>query len=169
MERCTRATAIMRQASTPLRAELTIDSAKPHPRSSSGWGSKRRCTATQIIPSAAPTISRPSKPLEKYSAFEWPKGCSSSGGASATVTIANAKMAEARFTKDSMASESRPTESVTHQAAVLSAIVTTAVAMESLSRVLVCMATAAESVCRGACGRQASVTRANLRLPTCTT
>jgi hypothetical protein len=76
------------------------------------------------------------------------------------MTIAIANSADARLTKDSIASDSRPTESVTHQARVFTAIVTIATATESLSKLLTC-----------ACGigQRLSVTRANLRLPTWTT
>ena len=52
------------------------------------------------------------------------------------VTIINAKMALARFTNDSMASDSRPTESVMYQARVLSVMVMMATATEAHKRVL---------------------------------
>ena len=81
--------------------------------------------------SAATKISTPSKPLEKYSALWWPNGWFSSGGRAATMTIANANIAPARLTSDSIASDSRLTESVTHQAPVLSVMVATATAIES--------------------------------------
>jgi hypothetical protein len=42
------------------------------------------------------------------------------------VTIISAKMALARFTNDSIASDSKPTESVMYQASVLSVMVTMA-------------------------------------------
>ena len=61
-------------------------------------------------------------------------GCASSGGASATVTITSAKIALARLTKDSIASDSRPTEPVTYQARVLRMMVTTATPAETASR-----------------------------------
>jgi hypothetical protein len=60
-----------------------------------------------------------------------PKGWSSSGGRAATVTIASAKIAPARLTTDSIASDSRPTEPVSHQAPVFSTIVASATATES--------------------------------------
>ena len=83
------------------------------------------------MPAAAPRISRPSKPAEKYSALRWPNGCSSSGGASAIATIHNANNAVATLTKDSSASDSRPTEPVKAQAAVFSTMVATATAADS--------------------------------------
>ena len=61
---------------------------------------------------AAPTISAPSKPLEKYSALVWPKVCSSSGGLAATESASSATRAAMRLTKDSSASDRRPTEPV---------------------------------------------------------
>jgi len=81
------------------------------------------------------------------------------------VTISKPKMALARFTSDSIASDNKPTESVMYQASVLS--------------VMVMMATTTEASSRR-CGVKnrsgikdmaayPSVTRANLRLPTCTT
>ena len=81
--------------------------------------------------SAATKISTPSKPLEKYSALWWPNGWSSSGGRAAIVTIASANIAPARLTSDSIASDSRPTEPVSHQAPVFSAIVASATAIDS--------------------------------------
>ena len=83
-----------------------------------------------MIAAAAPKIRMPSKPLEKYSAFAWPNGCSSSGGRAAITIITSANEAPARFTKDSIASDSRPTEPVSHQAIALSAMVATAAAIE---------------------------------------
>jgi hypothetical protein len=49
------------------------------------------------------------------------------------VTIIKAKMALAKFTKDSIASDSKPTESVTYQASVLSAMVMRATAIDAPS------------------------------------
>ena len=49
------------------------------------------------------------------------------------VTISSANAAPARFTSDSIASDSRPTEFVIHHASVFSAIVATATAMETRS------------------------------------
>ena len=119
----------------------------------------KRSAAAQMIAAAAPTISRPSKPLEKYSALVWPNGWSSSAGRCAIVTIASANSADARLTNDSIASDSRPTEPVIHHASDLIAMVATAVATDSLRSVLICIAQTLH----------ASVTRANLRLPTWTT
>ena len=67
--------------------------------------------------------SGPRSALEKYSALVWPNGWSSSAGRAAIVTIASANSAEARLTNDSIASDSRPTEPVIHQAAVFMTIV----------------------------------------------
>ena len=80
---------------------------------------------------AAPRIKMPSKPDEKYSALLWPKGWSSSAGRAATVTIHSPNTAAARLTKDSSASDSKPTEPVTHQAQVLSAMVSSATAIDT--------------------------------------
>ena len=71
----------------------------------------------------------PSNPLAKYSALPRPNACSSSAGSDATVSIASAIIAPARLTPDSSASESSPTEPVSHQAMVLRRIVATAVAI----------------------------------------
>lgn len=48
------------------------------------------------------------------------------------VTMASAKIAPARLTSDSIASDSRPTDPVSHHAPVFSAMVASAAAMESL-------------------------------------
>ena len=50
------------------------------------------------------------------------------------VTIINAKMALARFTKDSIASDSKPTESVMYQASVFRTMVAMATPMDALSK-----------------------------------
>jgi len=47
------------------------------------------------------------------------------------VTMASANMAPARFTRDSSASDARLTLPLTHQAAVFSAMVTTATATDT--------------------------------------
>jgi hypothetical protein len=47
------------------------------------------------------------------------------------LTITKPKMALAKLTKDSMASDSKPTESVIHQAKVLSAMVMMATTIEA--------------------------------------
>ena len=85
----------------------------------------------QTMPAAASTISAPSMPAEKYSALEKPYGCSSSGGDAARRSIDSASSAAARLTRDSSASDSRPTEPVSHQASVLSPIVAIAAATDS--------------------------------------
>ena len=105
----------------------------PRPRTavSSGCGWRSRGIAVAKIPPAASTISAPSMPAEKYSAFEWPYWWPSSGGAAASRSIDTASSAAARFTKDSSASDSSPTEPVSHQASNLSAIVASAAATDS--------------------------------------
>ena len=54
-----------------------------------------------------------------------------SGGRAAMVTIASANIAPARLTTDSIASDNKPTEPVSHQAPVFSAMVASATATES--------------------------------------
>ena len=80
---------------------------------------------------AASRISVPSTPLEKYSALEWPNACESSAGRAATASIASAMSAPARFTNDSSASDSRPTEPVSAYAAPFRPMVASAAAIES--------------------------------------
>ncbi|MEO8525091.1 MAG: hypothetical protein ABI460_10260, partial [Caldimonas sp.] len=63
--------------------------------------------------------------------------------------MASANSADARLSKDSIASERRPTEPVTHQASVFIAIATTAAATERRSSVRTCI-TAADSTQRDA-------------------
>ena len=121
----------MAQAKAPLRTELKIDRAKPKPKASTGWGLNSRCTAAPMMARAATKMRTPSNPLEKYSALWWPKGWSSSAGCCATVTMARANIAPARLTRDSIASDNRLTESVSHQAPVFKAIVSSATATES--------------------------------------
>ncbi len=72
IERCSFAARNITQASRPLSAELTTESARPQPTCWIGWGSKNRCPATQMMPRAAAMIRMPSKPDEKYSALWWP-------------------------------------------------------------------------------------------------
>jgi hypothetical protein len=122
----------MAQASAPLSTELSTDNARPMPSCSNGCGDSSRLTAAHMMASAAKKISRPSKPLEKYSALVWPNGWSSSGGRAATVTMASANIAPARLTTDSMASDNRPTDPVSHHAPVFNAIVATATAIDNL-------------------------------------
>ena len=136
IELCTLAALSSTQAPTPLSTVLARENAMPQPSCSSGCGFIRRSTEVQRMPSAAPKISMPSKPDEKYSALWWPCGWSSSAGRSAIVTIIRANTAPARLTKDSMASDSRPTEPVTYQARVLRMMVRTAAAADIQSRVL---------------------------------
>ncbi|SFD81546.1 hypothetical protein SAMN04489710_106264 [Paracidovorax konjaci] len=134
-ERYTRAERSMSQASRPLSAELATDSASPQPSCEMGAGANRRCTDAQRIASAAPSTRMPSKPDEKYSALWWPNGWPPSAGRCATVTIISAKTAPARFTNDSSASDSSPTEPVRYQADPLRKMVTTATATEIHSSV----------------------------------
>ena len=84
-----------------------------------------------MIARAATTIRALSRPLEKYSALEWPKWWRLSAGLAARVRAQNAPIAATRFTPDSRASDSNPTEPVSRQAWVLSAIVATAAATET--------------------------------------
>ena len=72
----------------------------------------------------------PSKADARYSALEWPKGCSASGGWAATRRAQKATSAARRFTIDSTASERRPTEPVSFHAVVFMPMVTIAAAME---------------------------------------
>ena len=83
---------------------------------------------------AAIRMSVPSIPLEKYSALLCPYTWSSSAGRAATVNMANAISAPARLTKDSSASESRPTEPVSRYAIAFRPIVKIAAAMESQAK-----------------------------------
>ena len=79
---------------------------------------------------AANMISNPSKALEKYSDLLCPYGCSWSAGCSASQSIHSAISAPARFTSDSMASDSKPTDPVNCQATPLSKMVVIAAPME---------------------------------------
>src|SRR5689334_10198384 len=105
--------------------------ASPANGMSSARGFMRRGNAAQMMPAAASTISAPSMPAEKYSALEKPYGWFSSGGEAARRNMESARSAAARLTSDSSASERSPTESVSHQAKVLSPIVATAAPTES--------------------------------------
>ncbi len=80
---------------------------------------------------AANKMSVPSMPLEKYSALLWPNAWSLSAGLEATSSMARAMIPPARLTRDSRASESRPTEPVKSHAASFSPMVATAAAMDS--------------------------------------
>ena len=134
IERCMREARSITQASMPLSADDSTESPRPQPSCSRGCGSARRGSADQMMAAAAPKIRMPSKPAEKYSALSWPNGWSSSAGRSATVTIHRPNSAAARFTSDSIASDSRPTEPVTHQAPVLSAMVSRATTTDTVIR-----------------------------------
>src|SRR5690625_602074 len=116
---------------TPLSTAATTEIPRPRPRDSSGAGLMIRSTLTTRMKVAATKIMAPSTPAEKYSALEWPNWWSSSAGRSATVTAPSAITAATRLTTDSAASDSNPTEPVTHQAVTLSAMVTIAVATDS--------------------------------------
>jgi len=80
---------------------------------------------------AAIRIRKPSKALEKYSALPWPWAWFSSAGVAASDSMASAISAPARLTNDSSASDSRPTEPVSHQATPLRTMVASAVAIDS--------------------------------------
>ena len=96
-----------------------------------GAGVCQRSQAAIAIPTAAARMRKPSAPLAKYSALEYPKSCVGSGGFAATVRAQRAISAATRLTTDSAASERRPTEPVSFHAAAFRAIVTTAAAIES--------------------------------------
>src|SRR3990172_13335540 len=87
-----------------------------------------------MMATAAPKISTPSKPLEKYSALLCPKGCSSSAGTRVIRIIHKANDAPARLTRDSSASESRLTEPVIHHASVFSAMVAIAATIDNQAK-----------------------------------
>ena len=110
-----------------------MEIATPRPAASIGCGSKSRGSAVAPMITAATTIIAPSTPAAKYSAFWCPYACSSSAGLSAQRIARIATTAATRLTTDSAASESRPTESVSSHAVVLSVIVATAAAIASHS------------------------------------
>ncbi len=85
---------------------------RPIPRSSSGWGSSSRGIAVNMISPAAMRIIRPSNSAEKYSALLRPKWWRASPGLEAAFSATSATTAATMLTVDSIASESRPTESV---------------------------------------------------------
>src|SRR5574341_2247169 len=126
-----RPTRMSTSATARLIADATTVSPSPSAGASSARGSISRGSALARMPAAARTISAPSMPAAKYSALENPYGCSSSGGEAASRSMESASSAAARLTIDSSASESRPTEPVSHQANALSEIVATAAAMDS--------------------------------------
>lgn len=76
-------------------------------------------------------MSAPSSALENSSTLSCPKACSSSGGASAARSVTSATTAATRFTPDSRASESRPTDPVSAHATAFNPIVSTAAAIDS--------------------------------------
>src|SRR6476646_4204645 len=121
----------MISAAARLITDAAADTAMPSPICSSGRGWNKRSTAAMPMPTAAAKISDPSKKLEKYSAFPCPYRWPSSAGRDATVSIKSAITAPTTFTSDSIASDMKPTDPVSTYAADLSAIVTTAAAMES--------------------------------------
>src|SRR5262249_35023383 len=118
------------KATAPFSAAAAAEMAMPSPTCSSGAGLARRRTAATAMAAAAARIIVPSTPLAKYSALEWPKACSSSGGRAATESAQSATRAATRLIEDAAASESRPIEPVTRYAVTLSAIVTIAAAIE---------------------------------------
>ena len=80
---------------------------------------------------AATKIMTPSTMAEKYSALEWPNWWSSSAGLIEIFRTMSATTAATRFTTDSAASESRPTEPVIQAAKAFRAMVVTAAPMDS--------------------------------------
>src|SRR3954466_767215 len=86
------------------------------------------------MPPAARTMSAPSTPAEMYSALAMPEGKAWSGGEAARRSIESMRSAAARLTSDSRASESSPTDPVSHHAYALSAMVASAAAMESQAK-----------------------------------
>ena len=87
------------------------------------------------IVSAATTISDPSTPAAKYSALACPYGALV-GGLERPAQREHATTAATRFTTDSAASESRPTDPVSSHATVLSEIV--AMAARSAEQLRAC-------------------------------
>ena len=72
IECVTREARSISQASAPLNTELATDSTRPRPSCSRGRGAHSLGSAAQMMASAAPKISMPSKAEEKYSALWWP-------------------------------------------------------------------------------------------------
>jgi hypothetical protein len=83
------------------------------------------------MPTAATTIRALSMPLEHDSALEQPTWCCRYAGRAARVRAQKAVRADTRFTPDSRASESRPTEPVRCKARVFRPMVARAAATES--------------------------------------
>ena len=119
------------QATAPLRAEATTEISRPTPSSSGMTGLRILSVAEMTMKAAATKIMAPSMTAEKYSALEWPNWWSSSAGRIEIFRTMSATTAATRLTTDSAASESRPTEPVSHAAMPLSAMVPRAVAMDS--------------------------------------
>ena len=112
IDRCFSPARIRMPATTKFRAVAIPETSRPTPRSSSGWGSRNRGIAVNMMSPAAIRIIRPSKSAEKYSALLRPKWWRSSPGRAAAFSATRATTAATMFTVDSRASESRPTESV---------------------------------------------------------
>ena len=131
IERKRRAARSNNQATAPLRAVAIKERVKPRSTELIGSGLSRRPAAAQIIPMAATTMRALSRPLEKYSALEWPKLWLRSAGLEAWPKAQNAVSAATKLTQDSRASESKPTDPVTAQARVFRAMVISAAATDS--------------------------------------
>ena len=112
----------------------TADTTRPRPTSSSAFWCSRRSIAVATMTAAATTIMPPSSPLEKYSAFACPYGCSSSAGRAATVNAANATHAATTLTSDSSASDKSPSEPVIQKASPLRRMTTIDVATDSQAK-----------------------------------
>lgn len=78
IERCSRAPLSSAHPHSRFAPAATTESTRPRPTCSMGCGAMSRGTALQMIAPAATKMRAPSMPLEKYSAFSWPKLWSSS-------------------------------------------------------------------------------------------
>ena len=78
MERCSRAPLSRNHPHRRFAPAASTESASPRPTCSSGCGERSLGTALQMMAPAATKMRAPSMPLEKYSAFSWPKLWSSS-------------------------------------------------------------------------------------------
>ena len=78
-----------------------------------GCGFINRPMDAAMMKPEATRIIAPSSPAEKYSALEWPNSWSRSAGLAMTLSTTTATTAATRFTSDSAASESKPTDPVT--------------------------------------------------------
>ena len=94
-------------------------------------GVMSRSTAEMMMNAAATKIMTPSVMAEKYSALECPNWWSSSAGLIAIFRTMSATTAATRLTTDSAASDSSPTEPVSHAANALRAMVVTAAPIDS--------------------------------------